>query len=143
MIMLEEIKKLQEEKDKAYDEFRKAYDQKCKEYNEKLLELLPYQDKCVKITDDTIYCVPQYIKVREIFKHGDKIVIRGYGFAGEFTEYADATWFDWSCMTSYDFEIYQVEDKVKCIEIIGELEFTDAFNELLNKMKFNHLNTMI
>ena len=143
MIMLEEIKKLQEEKDKAYIEFRNAYDQKCKEYNEKLLELLPYQDKCIKITDDTVYCVPQYIKVREIFKHGDEIVIRGYGFAGEFTKYADATWFEWSYMEEYNFQINKVVSKIKCIEIIGESEFTNAFNELLNKMRFNHLNTMI
>jgi hypothetical protein len=141
--MLEEIKKLQEEKDKAYDEFRKAYDQKCKEYNDKLLELLPYQDRYIKITDDVIYCEPQYIKVREIFKHGNNIVIRGYGFTGEFTEYADATWFDWSYMTSYDFEIYQIEDKVKCIEIISESEFTNAFNRLINKIKSAHLNTIL
>lgn len=141
--MLEELKKLQKENDKAYDELRQAYDQKCKEYTQKLLELLPYKGKCVKITDDTVYCVPHYIKVREIFIQKDRVVIRGYGFAGEFTKYVDATWFDWSYLTSYDFQIYQVEDKVKCIEIIGESEFTAAFNELINKIRYNHLNTML
>lgn len=142
MIMLEEIKKLQEEKDKAYDEFRKAYDQKCKEYNDKLLELLPYEGKCVKIIDD-LYEIPKYIKVREVFRHGDRIVIRGYGFSGEFTKYADATWFEWDYMMGYDFRIDEIVSKIKNIAIINETEFTNAFNDLVNKIRYNHLNTMI
>ena len=141
--MLEQLKKLQKEKDEAWKEFRKAYDAKCEEFNDKVLELLPYEGKCVKITDDSVYCVPHYIKVREVFRHGDRFIIRGYGFAGEFTNYADATWFDWNYMQSYDFQIEQVIEKVKCIEIIGEQEFTNAFNGLINKIRYNHLNTML
>ena len=141
--MLEQLKRLQEEKDKAWREYREAYDKKCEEFNNKILELLPYEGKCVKITDNIVFCVPQYIKVREIFKHGDNIIIRGYGFAGEFTDYADATWFEWDYMQKYDFNIEQIEEKIKCIQVIGEQEFTKAFNDLVNKIKNNHLNTML
>ena len=141
--MLEQLKELKKKREEAYDKFREAYDEACNEFNTKVLELLPYEGKCVKIYDDTFHCVPHYIKVREVFQHGNNFIIRGYGFAGEFTNYADATWFEWDYMHKYDFSIDQIEQKVKCIKIIGEQEFTKAFNELVNKIRYNHLNTML
>ena len=137
--MLEQLKKLQKEKDEAYNKFREAYDKKCEEFNEKLLELLPYEGKCVKIDDDLV----RYIKVDSVFRHGDKIIIRGYGFYSAFTAYADYTFVKWDHFMDYEFDIDLIIKKVKCIKIINESEFTNAFNDLINQMKQNHLNTML
>lgn len=139
--MLEEIKKLQEERDIAYAEFRKAYDQKCKEYNEKLLELLPYQDKIIRVDNSSGISI--YIKVREVFKHGDKIIIRGYGFTSEFTVYADATFVNWDFMQSFEFSLDYIASEVKKINIITEGEFNMAFYKMISQMKQKHINELV
>jgi hypothetical protein len=140
--MLKEIKKLLEEKDKAYKEFREKYDKVRDRFNNRLLELLPYKGKIIKVTD--FYGCPVYIKVRELFKHsGDKIIIRGYGFSSEFTEYADATWANWSFMKTHEFQIDDIEKEVKNITIIDEVEFSNAFNDMIEKMKQEHLNELL
>ena len=141
--MLEELKKLLKEKDEAYKEFRSKYDEKCDEVNNKILELLPYEGKLIKVQDDNLYYIPLYIRVREIFRHGDKIIIRGYGFSSEFTEYADATWADWSFMKTHKFQIDDIEKEVKNITIIDEIEFSNAFNDMVEKMKQEHLNELL
>ena len=129
--MLEELKKLQEEMNKAreeaFDKYGKIYNECC----EKILELLPYTDKIIKIQSNS-YKFPLYINVREIFRHGDKIIIRGYGFSSEFTEYADATWANWDFMTSHEFRIESIESEIKNITIINETEFNSAFDKMLD-----------
>ena len=137
--MLEELKKLQEEKDQAYYEFRKAYDEKCEEFKEKLLELLPYEGKCVKIDDDLV----KYIKVDSVFKHGGKIIIRGYGFYSAFTAYSDYTFARWDHFMDYELDIDLIIKKIKCIEIINESEFTNAFYKMISQMRANHLNVIL
>lgn len=67
-------------------------------------------------------------------------IMRGYGFSGEFTEYHDATWFNWDYMD----EIYiygmmnDFEKKVSHIKIITKEEFDQKFNEYLDKTKELH-----
>ena len=103
--MLDELRKLLEEREKAWKTYRQAYDESQEAFYEKLLEILPYKGKMIKIKEDTSYSTPLYIKVEELFKHGSKIIIRGYGFISEFTDYRDATWSNWDFMRSYEFEI--------------------------------------
>jgi hypothetical protein len=137
--MLEELKKLLKEKDEAYKEFRSKYDEKCDEVNNKILELLPYEGKLIKVQDD----ITIYIRVREVFKHGNRIVIRGYGFSSEFTEYADATWVNWDFMTSHEFRIENIEAEIKNITIINEVEFNRSFDQLINNMRYEHMKKML
>ena len=137
--MLEELKKLLKEKDEAYKEYRSKYDEKCDEVNNKILELLPYEGKLIKVQDDII----TYIRVREVFKHGDRIVIRGYGFSSEFTEYADATWSHWTFMKYFEFNFDDIEREIKKIAIITETEFNSAFDEMINSMRYEHMKEML
>ena len=137
--MLEELKKLLKEKDEAYKEFRSKYDEKCDEVNNKILELLPYEGKLIKVQDDII----TYIRVREVFKHGNRIVIRGYGFSSEFTEYADATWSHWTFMKYFEFDFDDIEREIKKITIITESEFNSAFDEMINGMRYEHMKEML
>ena len=137
--MLEELKKLLKEKDEAYKEFRSKYDEKCDEVNNKILELLPYEGKLIKVQDDII----TYIRVREIFRHGNRIVIRGYGFSSEFTEYADATWSHWTFMKYFEFDFDDIEREIKKITIITESEFNSAFDEMINGMRYEHMKEML
>lgn len=137
--MLEELKKLLKEKDEAYKEYRSKYDEKRDEVNNKILELLPYEGKLIKVQDDII----TYIRVREVFKHGDRIVIRGYGFSSEFTEYADATWSHWTFMKYFEFDFDDIEREIKKITIITESEFNSAFDEMINGMRYEHMKEML
>ena len=137
--MLEELKKLLKEKDEAYKEFRSKYDEKCDEVNNKILELLPYEGKLIKVQDDII----TYIRVREVFKHGSRIVIRGYGFSSEFTDYADATWSHWTFMKYFEFNFDDIEREIKKITIINETEFNSAFDEMINSMRYEHMKEML
>lgn len=137
--MLEELKKLLEEKNEAYKEFRSKYDEKCDEVNNKILELLPYEGKLIKVQDD----ITTYICVREVFKHGGKIIIRGYGFSSEFTEYTDATWSHWTFMKYFEFNFDDIEQEIKKITIITETEFNSAFDKMINNMRYEHMKEML
>lgn len=141
--MLEELKKLLEEREKAWQTYRQAYDESQEAFYEKLLEILPYKGKMIKIKEDTSYSTPLYIKVEELFKHGSKIIIRGYGFISEFTDYRDATWSNWDFMRSYEFEIDFIELEVKKIHIISEVEFNSAFDKMINNMRYAHMKEML
>jgi hypothetical protein len=137
--MLEELKKLLKEKDEAYKEFRSKYDEKCDEVNNKILELLPYEGKLIKVQDD----ITTYIRVREVSKHGNRIVIRGYGFSSEFTEYADATWSHWTFMKYFEFDFDNIEREIKKITIINEAEFNSEFDKMINSMRYEHMKEML
>jgi hypothetical protein len=141
--MLEEIKNLLEEREKAWQTYRQAYDESQEAFYEKLLEMLPYKDKIIKVRDDNRYSSPLYIKVDEVFKHGSKIIIRGYGFISEFTNYRDATWSNWDFMRSHEFEIDFIELEVKKIHIISEVEFNSAFDKMINNMRYAHMKEML
>ena len=139
--MLEELKKLQEEMNKARKEAFEKYEKMYDEYCEKILEFLPYMNKIIKVQD--FYGCPLYINVREIFRYGDKIIIRGYGFSSEFTEYADATWVDWGFMVSHEFRTEDIESEIKNITIINEVEFNRSFDQLINNMRYEHMKKML
>lgn len=141
--MLEELKKLLEEREKAWQTYRQAYDESQEAFYEKLLEILPYKNKIIKVQDDNCYSNPLYIKVEEVFKHGSKIIIRGYGFISEFTVYRDATWSSWDFMKSHEFEIDFIELEVKKIHIISEVEFNSAFDNMINNMRYAHMKEML
>ena len=78
-----------------------------------------------------------------MFKHGDRIVIRGYGFSSEFTEYADATWSHWTFMKYFEFNFDDIEQEIKKITIITESEFNSAFDEMINGMRYEHMKEML
>ena len=141
--MLEELRKLLEEREKAWQTYRQAYDESQEAFYEKLLEILPYKGKMIKVKDYISYSNTLYIKVDEVFKHGSKIIIRGYGFISEFTNYKDATWSNWDFMRSYEFDIDLIEHEVKKIHIISEVEFNSAFDKMINNMRYAHMKEML
>lgn len=141
--MLEELRKLLDEREKAWQTYRQAYDESQEAFYEKLLEVLPYKDKIIRVQDNNSYSTPLYIKVEEVFKHGSKIIIRGYGFISEVTDYRDATWSNWDFMRSYEFEIDFIEYEVRKIHIISEVEFNSAFDKMINNMRYAHMKEML
>ena len=136
--MLEELKKLQEEMNKAREEAFEEYEKMYNEYCNKILEFLPYMNKIIKVKG--FYGYPLYINVREIFTHGNEIIIRGYGFSSEFT---DATWVSWDFMTTHGFRIENIESEIKNITIINEVEFNSEFDKMINNMRYEHMKKML
>lgn len=139
--MLEKIKQLINKRQEAYTAFREAYDKACEDFSNELMKVLPYENQYVKI-QSSLYSFIKYIKVIEIFKHGDEIIIRGYGFHSEFTEYADATYAIWDYMCSHEFKIDEIEKEISSISIITEKEFTEAFRQMINQMQDVHFATI-
>jgi predicted nucleic acid-binding Zn-ribbon protein len=139
--MLEKIKQLINKRQEAYTAFREAYDKACEDFSNELMKVLPYESQYVKI-QSSLYGFIKYIKVIEIFKHGDEIIIRGYGFHSEFTEYADATYAIWDYMCSHELKIDEIEKEISSISIITEKEFTEAFQQMINQMQDVHLATI-
>lgn len=136
------IKKLEELNKERHEVYEKCWDEWHKyleTYRSKLLELLPYEGKFIK-TDLDFEGVYSYIKVDEIFKHGgDTIVIRGYGFYSEFTEYLDATYTSWGFMKEIHIKIDRISEEIKKIQIITKEEFNQAFDLMIENMKKDHL----
>lgn len=142
MDILKEITELLNKRYKAYESCMKEYEKVCVEFEKKLLEVLPYEGKIIKIQENS-YSVPRYIKVRDVFQHGEKVIIRGYGFYSEFTEYHDATFVDWDFMQSHEFMLNNIGTEVEKIQIITDVEFDKAFNEMINNMRYKHLKEML
>jgi hypothetical protein len=141
--MLEEIKNLLEEKNKVYKACMEAYEKAHEEFNDKLMKLLPYEGKLIRI--DNVYAlgISMYLKVDEVFKHGDKIIIRGYGFKSEFTPYADATYAIWDFMQSFEFRLEDIEREIEKIHIIDEVVFNRSFDQMINSMRYRHMQEML
>lgn len=137
--MLEQLEKLQKEKDKAYEAFREEYDKVCKQFEEALLAEIPFVNKIIKIKSD----VPKYIKVRDVYKNKSTIILRGYGFWSEFTPYADSTFVNWDFMMEHEMYFNSIEEELKNIVEITEVEFNNAFDAMLNSMKARHINTLL
>ena len=137
--MLEQLEKLQKEKDKAYEVFKKEYDKVCKQFEEALLAEIPFMNKIIKVKSN----IPKYIKVREIFKSKNTIILRGYGFWSEFTSYNDATFASWDFMMEHEIFFNNIEEEIKEIEEITEAEFNQAFNTMLTNMTTKHINTLL
>lgn len=136
--MLEKIKQLINKRQEAYVTFREAYDKACEDFSNELMKILPYENQYVKI-QSSLYGFTKYIKVIETFKHGDEIIIRGYGFHSEFTEYVDATYAIWDYMCSHKLKIDEIEKEISSISIITKKEFTEAFQQMINQMQDVHL----
>lgn len=137
--MLEQLEKLQKEKDKAYEAFREEYDKVCKQFEEALLAEIPYMNKIIKVKAD----VPKYIKVRDIYKSKNTIILKGYGFWSEFTSYADSTFANWDFMMEHEMFFSDIEEELKDIVEITEVEFNNAFDAMINGMKAKHINTLL
>ena len=137
--MLEQLEKLQKEKDKAYEAFREEYDKVCKQFEEALLAEIPYMNKIIKVKAD----VPKYIKVRDIYKSKNTIVLKGYGFWSEFTSYADSTFANWDFMMEHEIFFNDIEEEIKDIVEITEVEFNNAFDAMINSMKERHMNILL
>ncbi len=141
--MLQQLKELTKKKEEAYKVFREAYYKVCDEFNNKLVEILPYKDSIIRIDKAYALDISIYIKVREVLKHGDKIIIRGYGFESEFTPFMDATFVDWDGMQSFEFKSENILEEVEKIHVITEVEFNEAFDKMIMQMKQKHINIMI
>lgn len=145
--LTENLRILLEEKNKAYEVFRKGYDKACEEFKNKLEELLPYKDKYLHIKD-TVKDLEIYLRVDEMFQtkafSGDRnvILLRGYGFYSNFTEYADATFVHWDFFMEHNIDIsgtWNLEEQINNIRIITEEEFNKAFFDMIEHMKQEHL----
>lgn len=142
MDIAKEIIKLLDKRYQTYQSCMEKYEEVCKEFEKKLIEMLPYEGKIIKIQENS-HCVPRYIKVKEVFQHGNKIIIRGYGFYSEFTEYRDSTFADWDFMQSHEFMLNNIGTEIEKIHIINEVEFNRSFDQMINNMRYRHMQEML
>lgn len=130
-----------------YLEYIKETEEEYEELRDKLSEI---SDNRRKVLEDSIDLLHKYIYIEErdsyiyvssIFKHGNKLIIRGYGFYYEFTKYDDATVAHWNWMFDHDIHLdsgYTIEEQFKKIREITKEEFEHAFSEMMNGIKEHH-----
>lgn len=139
-----EIEKLEKERDELYNKAHEISD-KIKDLKIKEVNLNGFEGKYIKYEDEEGF--PEYMHVnwvtKETLRYSNfdySYMLRGLGFYGEFTGYGDATMFSWSYW--HEFYIYgnegNFQEKIKKIQIIAKEEFDEAFEKVLEQVKYYH-----
>ena len=67
-------------------------------------------------------------------------ILRGQGFSGFVSEFAEDTYIGWSDFFEHTIYINSLDKDIKEIEIISEEEYNEAFEKLLLEIKQEHYN---
>ena len=126
-------------KEKAWEEYQKILNQE----RESLIKMFDLEGKFIKICGE--YEIPKYMYVENSFKHQSAsnnpiFILRGQGFSGFVSEFAEDTYMGWSEFFEHTIYISNLESEIKNIEIITEEEYNEAFEKLLLEIKQEHYN---
>lgn len=124
-------------REKAWEEYQKILQQE----QDSLIQMLDFKGKFIKICGE--YDIPKYMYVENSFKHQSAsnnpiFILRGQGFTGIVTEYADMTYMSWDQFFEHTIYINSLDKDIKEIEIISEEEYNEAFDKLLLEIKQEH-----
>lgn len=136
--ILEIIKERDRKLDNLWDEENKIY----KEYLQKLEELLPYNNKYIKIVRENEYTM--YFKVSSITIDEKEIHIGGIWFLGGKSPYMEENYlcFKGYYQTEYDIRnIKNLKKLIDCIHIITKEEYLEAFKQKAKDME-NLINNL-
>lgn len=124
--ILELINERDHKLDNLWDEKNKIYN----EYLQKIEELLPYNNKYIKIVREDEYTM--YFKVSSITIDKKQISIGGMCFFGDKSPYMDDNFlsFNGYYQTEYDIRNSQnLKKLIDCIHIITKEEYLEAFKQ--------------
>ena len=123
---------------KAWDEYRII----CREEEEEILKLINFKYKYIKYED--VSGSPQYLYVNEQFRFKDLnerfvLILRGQGFDGMVTNYADATYLRWDQFYEIKINIENLNNELEKIKEITEEEYNNEFFKILENIKEEHM----
>lgn len=121
--ILELIKERDCKLDNLWDEENKIY----KEYLQKLEELLPYNNKYIKIVREHDYTM--YFKVSSITIDKKQISIGGIWFLGGKSPYMEENYLCFNGYYQTSYEIRNIKKLIDCIHIITKEEYLEAFKQ--------------
>ena len=121
----------------------KEYQNILKQERDSLMEMLEFNGNFIKFGGEDE--APKYMFVETSFQHktlsGEHtLVLRGQGFTGIVTEYADMTYMKWDQFFEHTIYIDSLERDIKEIKIITKEEYDEAFENLLMEIKQEHYN---
>ena len=121
--ILELIKERDRKLDNLWDEENKIY----KEYLQKLEELLPYNNKYIKIVREDEYTM--YFKVSSITIDKKQISIGGMCFFGDKSPYMEDNFLSFNGYYQTEYEMRNIKKLIDCIHIITKEEYLEAFKQ--------------
>lgn len=115
-------------------ELRNRLNELYEKINNKLMEIIDLEGKYIFIKEDN-----KYIYVEDVFKHGEIITVRGYGFNYQISDYVDWTFCHWDWMIDHKIFINcDIKEELSKISIIDKDEFDTQFEYMLDMLKDKH-----
>lgn len=144
-LKLQELAKLEKEKQNKWNEIYKEYDEVRKKYEAKVLEVFDFKDKWLLI-DDTDFGYKTYMRCETVMDGKDlsgnpRILLRGYGFKWSVTQYADETYCTWDEMIEFNIHTSDQSNIQRQLAYIKEItvnEFNDAFYKMIGELSKHH-----
>lgn len=125
--MKNEILKLINERDRKMDNLWDEENKIYKEYLQKLEELLPYNNKYIKIVREDEYTM--YFKVSSITIDKKQISIGGMCFFGDKSPYMEDNFLSFNGYYQTEYEMRNIKKLIDCIHIITKEEYLEAFKQ--------------
>lgn len=125
--MKNEILKLINERDRKLDNLWDEENKIYKEYLQKLEELLPYNNKYIKIVREDEYTM--YFKVSSITIDKKQISIGGMCFFGDKSPYMEDNFLSFNGYYQTEYEMRNIKKLINCIHIITKEEYLEAFKQ--------------
>lgn len=125
--MKNEILKLINERDRKLDNLWDEENKIYKEYLQKLEELLPYNNKYIKIVREDEYTM--YFKVSSITIDKKQISIGGMCFFGDKSPYMEDNFLSFNGYYQTEYEMRNIKKLIDCIHIITKEEYLEAFKQ--------------
>lgn len=137
--MKNKILKLINERDRKLNNLWDEEDKIYKEYLQKLEELLPYNNKYIKIVREDEYTM--YFKVSSITIDKKQISIGGMCFFGDKSPYMEDNFLSFNGYYQTQYDIRNIEKLIDCIHVITKEEYLEAFKQKAKDME-NIINNL-
>lgn len=125
--MKNKILKLINERDRKLNNLWDEEDKIYKEYLQKMEDLLPYNNKYIKIVREHEYTM--YFKVSSITIDNKQISIGGLWFLGGKSPYMEENYLCFRGHYQTQYDIRNIEKLIDCIHVITKEEYLEAFKQ--------------
>jgi hypothetical protein len=125
--MKNKILKLINERDRKLNNLWDEEDKIHQEYLQKIEDLLPYNNKYIKIDREHEYTM--YFKVSSITIDNKQISIGGIWFLGGKSPYMEENYLCFRGYYQTQYDIRNIEKLIDCIHVITKEEYLEAFKQ--------------
>lgn len=125
--MKNEILKLINERDRKLNNLWDEEDKIQQEYLQKMEDILPYNNKYIKIVREHEYTM--YFKVSSITIDNKQISIGGIWFLGGKSPYMEENYLCFRGYYQTQYDIRSIDKLIDCIHVITKEEYLEAFKQ--------------